>query len=502
MSLTTNEAFKKYTDPATFEKIVEYDSVSQMWKKCIQDYSDLNAIDYDGKKYTYAQLESDAAGFRGVLKNVEKGTRIALLSANSYEFVKAYLAIVTSGHSCIILPAHLDEMAVFGCCMKFGAKALVTSEELAEKAKIAASKGVAVFKTSDSRDEKLDIVDAKPTDEAVLMFTGGTTGKNKAAVLCNKAVMQGTRNGCYGYKDVFNQRLILVLPLSHVFGLIRNLMTALYTGSEMLICKNNKDMFKDIAIFKPTILVAVPALVEMALNLSRQFGKNMLGDSMKYVICGAAMVPPYLIAEWAKYNVTVFAGYGLTESANLVSGNPESDKVPDSVGFLYPNQEIKIVDNELWLKGDNMFTEYAADPEENAAAFEDGWFKTGDLVKLDENGMLYITGRIKEIIVLPSGENVSPAEVEGYFNKLSLIQDSQVFENVDENGNHFLELEVVPRAAEMAKLTQEDKGAVLVAELEKINQSLPSFEQVSKITVRTSDFERTPSMKIKRYKKC
>ena len=149
-----------------------------------------------------------------------------------------------------------------------------------------------------------------------------------------------------------------------------------------------------------------------------------------------------------------------------------------------------------------MLRSAPADPEENAAAFEDGWFKTGDLVKLDENGMLYITGRIKEIIVLPSGENVSPAEVEGYFNKLSLIQDSQVFENVDENGNHFLELEVVPRAAEMAKLTQEDKGAVLVAELEKINQSLPSFEQVSKITVRTSDFERTPSMKIKRYKKC
>lgn len=501
MALTTNEVFKKYTDAVTFEKIVEYDSVSQMWKKCLQDYSDLNAIDYDGKKYTFAQLEEDAALFRGVLKNLEKGSRIVLLSANSYDFVKAYLAIVTSGHSCVILPAHLDEMAVFGCCMKFGAKALVTSVELAEKAKIAQAKGIPVYKTSDTA-EKTDIVDAEADDEAVLMFTGGTTGKSKAAVLCNRALMQGTRNGCYGYKDVFNQRLILVLPLSHVFGLIRNLMTSLYTGSELLICKNNKDMFKDIAVFKPTVLVAVPALVEMALNLSRQLGKNMLGDSMKYVICGAAMVPPYLISEWAKYNVTVFAGYGLTESANLVSGNPESASVPDSVGFLYPNQEIKIVNNELWLKGFNMFTEYAGEPEENTAAFEDGWFKTGDLVRIDEKGFLFITGRIKEIIVLPTGENVSPAEVEGYFNKLTLIQDSQVFENVDESGKHLLELEVVPRAAEMAKITQEDKEAVLVSELQKINDSLPAFERVSKITVRTSDFERTPSMKIKRYNKC
>ena len=500
--MTNSDVFKKYTDKETFEKIVNYDSISQMWQTCIQKYSELNAIDFDGKKYTFAQLENDVSAFRPLLKNLEKGQRVALFSSNSYNFVKVYLAIVTSGLSCVILPAHLDEMSVFGCCMKFGAKTLVTSPELEEKTKIASSKGINILKTSDFSDEKLPLVEVKPESEAVLMFTGGTTGKSKAAILNNRAIMQGTVNGCYGYKDVFNQKYILVLPLSHVFGLIRNLMTSLYTGSELLICKNNKDMFKDIAVFKPTILVAVPALLEMSLNLSRQFGKNMLGESMKYVICGAAAVPPYLISEWKKYNVTVFAGYGLTESANLVCGNPESATKPDSVGFLYPNQEVKIVDGELYLKGNNMFTEYAAEPEENKNAFEDGWFKTGDLVRLDDDGFLYITGRIKEVIVLPTGENISPAEVEVHFNQLNLIQDSQVYEDIDESGKHFLALEVVPRATEMAKLKEENKGEVLTKELEKINNSLPLFERVSKIIIRTSDFERTPSMKIKRYKKC
>lgn len=502
MSITTDEVFKKYTDNKTFEKIIKYNSISEMWKNCVKSYNSLNAIEFDGKKYTYKELEEDVASFRSVLRNSAKSKRIALFSSNSYHFVKCYLAIVTSGLSCVILPAQLDEMSVFGCCFKFGVQTIITSPELEEKTKIAVSRGITIINTTDTSNDKLPLVDTTPDAEAVLMFTGGTTGKSKAAVLCNKAVMQGTINGCYGYKDVFEQKYILVLPLSHVFGLIRNLMTSLYTGSELLICKNNKDMFKDIAAFKPTILVAVPALVEMSLNLSRQFGKNMLGENMKYVICGAAMVPPFLIAEWAKYNITVLAGYGLTESANLVSGNPDSEKNPESVGYLYPNQEIKIVDGELWLKGENMLTEYAAEPEENKNAFEDGWFKTGDLVHLDENGYLYIVGRTKEIIVLATGENVSPAEVESVFNKLNLVQDSQVFEDINDNGKHILALEVVPRASEMAKITSENKVDVLISELEKINNTLPNYERVSRIEVRNSDFERTPSMKIKRYKKC
>src|SRR5699024_4929978 len=117
--------------------------------------------------------------------------------------------------------------------------------------------------------------------------------------------------------------------LTHVFGLIRNLMTSLYTGSTLFICRNNKDMFKDIAVFRPDILVLVPALAEMALGLSKQFGRNMLGDSLKTIICGAAFVPPYLIAEYKKLGVSLFPGYGLTESANLVSGNAETETKPD-----------------------------------------------------------------------------------------------------------------------------------------------------------------------------
>jgi long-chain acyl-CoA synthetase len=277
-------------------------------------------------------------------------------------------------------------------------------------------------------------------------------------------------------------------------------MTSLYTGSTLFICRNNKDMFRDIAMFKPTILVLVPALAEMALTLSKKFKRNMLGEDLKYIICGAAAVPPYLLSEYRKQGVTLFPGYGLTESANLVSGNPETVTKPDSVGLMYPNQEYKIVEGELWLKGRNMMLGYIG--EEEAEAYEDGWFKTGDLVRVDEDGFLYITGRIKEIIVLSNGENVSPAEVEANFNALPFIQDSQVFEDVNEQGVHFLALEVVPRMTELAAISDEDPNSYMMRELERVNKTLLPYERVSRIVIRDTDFARTPSMKIVRYKKC
>ena len=123
-------------------------------------------------------------------------------------------------------------------------------------------------------------------------------------------------------------------------------------------------------------------------------------------------------------------------------------------------------------------------------------------MRFDEDGYLYITGRCKEIIVLDNGENVSPAEVEVYFNALPWVQDSQIFEDVDEAGKHFIALEVVPRMVELGKVDAEDKMKFLMEELYKVNSSLPPYMRSSRIVIRDKDFERTPAMKILRYHKC
>lgn len=491
-----NEKFKKYTDEVTFSKIVDFPNVTAMWQHCVATYGEQIAI-VDGESYTYARLDADAAAFRTVLKEngAAPGSLIGIFCPNSYGFVKAFIAATTFGVPAVLMPTHLDEMTVFGIASKFGMKAVVYDESLEQKVSVLREKnpGVALIPSSATAQEQTPAIPVPTQTPAAILFTGGTTGKSKGAKLSHGALLAGTRNGCYGIKEIFNQRYLLVLPLTHVFGLIRNLMTCLYTGSAMYICRNNKDMFRDVAVFKPTIMILVPALAEMALNLSAQFGRNMWGPDLKTIICGAAPVAPYLVTEYAKIGVTLLPGYGLTESANLVSGNPEALRKPESVGLIYDGMDYKIVDGELWLKGINMMDGYVT-PEDNAIAYEDGYFKTGDLVRIDEEGYLYITGRLKEIIVLPTGENVSPAELEVKFYDIDTVQDCLVYD--DDAGK--LVLEVLPRMTKVKALGIEDIYGHIKAEVDKINETLPSFEKINKLVIRDTDFIRTPAMKIAR----
>lgn len=497
--MTNLNLFEKYTDKETFDKIVDFENMTEMWEHSVKTYGDKSAV-IDGKDYTYNELNAEIEKFRTVLKNsgVKVGDTVGIIAPNSVGFIKAYIAINTYGASAVLLPAHLDAMTVFGCSMKFGLKAIVYDTALDASVAFVREKNpsLALIDASDTSDEATDAVYPAADSLSTVIFTGGTTGKSKGAKLSHRAVMYGVKNGCYGYKDVFEQRYILILPLTHVFGLIRNTLTSLYTGSSLFICRNNKNMFKDIMVHRPTIMILVPALAEMALNLSKQFGRNMLGEDMKTMICGAASVPPYLIREYAKLGITLLPGYGLTESANLVSGNPESMTKPESVGLIYPGMEYKVVDGELWLKGVNMMDGYFGD-EENAVAYEDGWFKTGDLVRFDEDGYLYITGRIKEIIVLSSGENISPAEIEVKFYALDCVQDCLVYDITD-NGVQQLIIEVVPRMDVLKALGVDDIASYVTAKVREINDTLPAFEKINKIIIRDSDFIRTPAMKIAR----
>ena len=503
MIANTLESYRKYTGEATYSRIKRFDTMAQMWEERAREYADLTAVADDGKTYTFRQLDKDVAGYRAVLRDsgVVKGSTVALLIPNSYDFVKAYLAVVTAGCTAVILPAHLDEKAVYGTSMLFGYNALVTAPATGGAASLLQKlrPEISVLSALAASDDYAAAAPCEGSDGCTVIMTGGTTGKPKGALLSNTAVLQGVVNSCLGVPGTFEQRYLLVLPLSHVFGLIRNLLASLYSGSTLMICRDNKNMFRDAAMFRPTIMVLVPALADMALTLSKKFGRSMFGDSLKTIICGAANVPQYLVEEYKKAGVDLYPGYGLTESANLVSGNPVPLEKPGSVGLIFPGMEYRIVENELWLKGSNMMDGYVGAQETDA--YEDGWFKTGDLVRMDDDGFLYITGRIKEVIVLPTGENISPAELEAKLNDLPFIQDSQVFEDMDENGRHFLSLEVVPRATEAAKLGA-DAGRIITEALQAVNEKLQPYERVSKIVIRDSDFARTPSMKIVRYKKC
>ena len=201
---------------------------------------------------------------------------------------------------------------------------------------------------------------------------------------------------------------------------------------------------------------------------------------------------------FTKLGVEFCFGYGLTETANLTSANADAITHPTSIGKVYPGQEVRIVDGELQVKGDNVFSGYYKDPEKTAEAFtEDGWFRTGDLMRIDEDGFLYITGRIKNLIILANGENVSPESLEEPFYADPCVRDAMVKED-ELNGAPVIAVEILPFMPAFEGKPWEEVTAYMDNLVKKINDTLPSTHRILKVTVRTEDFKRTGSMKVAR----
>lgn len=493
--------FEKYTDKNTFEKIVKIETVPKLLQFVKENYGNRDAFGLrDGSKKTFDELFADILKLCSVLKErgVKRGDYVSILSGNNYEFVVSSLAVMSYGVVAVLLPVQLTKEAVFGCSKNYGAEFILFDDDLVKKTEFFENK-LSIndcLKSDKNNDFEIDYNEIEKDFPACVVLTGGTTGKSKGVLLTHLNIMSGVINGCYGIPEPFHQVYYSMMPLTHVFGLIRNMLTSIYTGSLMYFNYEKPAMVKDLQTYQPTVMVIVPALAEMFLSLMKQFGDGVLGGKLKTVIAGGASVPSYITLEYAQRGINLCPGYGMTEMANMVSGNPEPTKYPDSVGMLFPGIQGKIVDDELWLRGDNLTPGYIKEDEENAKSFEDGWFKTGDLAYFDENKFLYITGRIKELIVLPNGENVSPAFIEGKFNEFAIIQDSLVFEK---DGK--LVVEVVLRKSEILKEKIEDEKAAVLGILEKVNDELRDFEKVIEISIRENDFERSPSMKILRPKK-
>jgi long-chain acyl-CoA synthetase len=388
-------------------------------------------------------------------------------------------------------------MAVVGSCMKFDIAAIFVREEFMPLT--GKLQGVKVLPASSIAETEAASAQIDPESPAAIFFTGGTTGQPKGAVLSHRALMRGNYNAIFKPGKVIGvHRYIAILPLSHVFGLIAGTMGCFYTGNLIYTCEDMKATIGKLPALKPTILVIVPGICDILSGLVKMYGPQFLGGQLRMIISGAANVPPRLVDIFTKLGVEFCFGYGLTESANLTSANANAVEKPTSIGKIYPGQETKVVDGELWIKGDNIFSGYYKDPEKTAEALTpDGWLRTGDLVHFDEEGFLYITGRIKNLIILSNGENVSPESLEEPFYADPCVRDAMVKED-DFNGRQVIAIEILPFMPAFDGKPWEEVEAYMNALVKKVNATLPSTHQIVKVTVRTEDFKRTGSMKVSR----
>ena len=497
--MTNQEYFFNMLPKEEFERIPYLPTMGAFVEWFTKEYATMPALSDTVNTLTYKELGQRVARRRAFIEGLglPKGAHIAIFDRNSQDAIELFLAITSAGYVAMNFPSALPEMAVVGSCMKFDISALFVREEFMPLT--AKLQGVKVLPAASIADTEAPVADIDPDSTAAIFFTGGTTGQPKGAVLSHRALMRGNYNAIFKPGKVIGvHRYIALLPLSHVFGLIAGTMGCFYTGNLIYTCEDMKATIGKLPALKPTILVIVPGICDILSGLVKMYGPQFLGGSLRMIISGAANVPPRLVDIFSKLGVEFCFGYGLTETANLTSANANAVEKPTSIGRIYPGQETKLVDGELLVKGDNVFSGYYKDPVRTAEAFtEDGWFRTGDLCRFDDEGFLYITGRIKNLIILPNGENVSPESLEEPFYADPCVRDAMVKED-DLNGAKVIAIEILPFMPAFDGKTPEEIHAYMQALVDKVNATLPTTHRIIKMTVRTEDFKRTGSMKVAR----
>lgn len=449
----------------------------------------------EGKTQTNYTVFCHGVGqLRGVLaqQSFQKGDTIAILMPNSTLAAQAFLAVASFGCKALLLPAAMQGPALAGTAKKFDIKGIFCAESLRDAAKQTLP-DMLFLETEYAKYPYAPRAMIHPEDPAAIFLTGGTTGTPKGAVLSHQALLRGAYNGALVPNGVFNHTTYAILPFCHVFGMIRGILSFLQTGSKICVCSSMKAIFTELPAYQPDTLILVPGLAQLLLQVMQMKGALAHGGRLKTIISGAAMVPQHLIAGFQEYGVAMMPGYGLTETANLVSGNVHPFEKPGSVGKPYPGQVVEIHDGEIWVRGDNLMSEYYNDPQETDAAFANGWLRTGDLGHFDDDGFLYITGRIKNLIILSNGENVAPEEIEALLYEHKAVKDCLVKEM---DGQIGVELQLradLFSQAETGELEQEAKQLV-----KAVNAQLPDYKQIRRVVLREKDFEKTGSMKVKR----
>ncbi len=296
--------------------------------------------------------------------------------------------------------------------------------------------------------------------------------------------------------------LMSVLPIHHAYCLSMDILKGTSVGA--IICINDSllRVAKNIKLFEPNMILMVPLMVE---TLAKKLEEASLipaplvkikvfGKQFHTICSGGAYLNPAYIDLFKKYGIKILQGYGMTECAPVISTNCNDASKAGSIGKCMPNCEVKIVDEEIWVKGTSVMQGYYQMPEETAQTLEDGWLKTGDLGYIDEEGFLFLTGRKKNLIITPNGENVSPEEIENKLGEKRLVQEVLV-----RDSEGVIEAEIFPDYEYAAKKKIKDLQAQQLSLIDDYNKTAPLYKRVFKLKVRDVEFEKNTTKKIKRF---
>lgn len=390
-----------------------------------------------------------------------------------------------------------------------------------------------------------EFLEAKIDNEemSIMLFTSGTTNQSKAVMLSHK-------NICTNVKDIRNvfeldetDRLLSFLPLHHTFECTVGFLYPLSIGGSIVFSKGVRHIADELKNFKITAMICVPVvfekmydklmktiedkgkmptvkkgiklsncLLKVGIDIRKKLFKEIhdnLGGCLRVMVAGGAALSPEKEKGFWDLGFNVLQGYGLTETSPVIAAELTKQKRLGSIGKKFPSVEVKI-DNpdksgvgELLAKGDSVMIGYYNNEEANEEVFtEDGWFRTGDLARIDKNGYLYISGRKKFVIVLKNGKNVYPEEIESLLEKSELVKECMVFGMPARDGDVTLSVKICYDKDYVKKqfgdITIDDLKEKIWNWVKEVNKTMPKYKYVKKLILTDEELVKTTTLKIKR----
>lgn len=534
-----------------FREIINYSAVRYAKNTAFQ----VKTKTGDYKNITFAELKNLYYGLcTKFIKMGYLGKRIAVIGANSFEWALSYLCASTVG---VVVPIDKELQAEDVSDFFDSADCVAVCTD---NAKIEALKGVVTrdinyisfdsirSMASESINTSLvDDIEIGKDEMRVLIFTSGTTGSSKGVCLSQNNLCSNIHSTVSMVDIKESDKTLSILPLHHTYECTLDFILFLTRGAQVCYCDGLTKVQKNLNEYSPTILVVVPALLKVlnkrikkaiAADCPKKYKeyfeteslasalskvpfiirkvicskvKKSLGGKLRLFIVGAAELDTQFVEDFGALGIRTLQGYGLTECSPLLAGNNDFHFNPESTGEAIPGVELKI-DNpnedgvgEILAKGENIMLGYYNDPEATEQVLCDGWFRTGDLGYMDENGDLFIKGRIKNVIVTENGKNIYPEELETRLSEFPEIGEVLVF-GAKENGESFVKAKIFPNfdylKEKLGRQPSRDDAEHAVNKVVKaVNKKIPNYKHIKIVETLSSALEKTTTQKIKRFGK-
>lgn len=404
-----------------------------------------------------------------------------------------------------------------------------------------------IRKAEDFSVEQLPYIN--PDDLAEIIFTSGSLGRAKGVMLSQRNLASNLVDMVSMILIDEKDRFLSVLPMHHTYECTCGMLCPLYSGASAHYARSLKTVVDDIQKVKATILLGVPLLYDKMFrriikgikenkvksvivpplvkltNLFSYVGLKDLkkkifselhekfGGAVRLFIAGGAAPDPLVAKGLREFGFNFVQGYGLTETSPILTLNRTDAFKDDAAGLPLPRVQIKINNpdengsGEIWAKGPSVMIGYYKNEKATADVFEDGWFRTGDIGYVDEDGFLHINGRKKNVIISRGGKNVFPEEIEDILNRSPFILESLVHGEKDLKQDEIIAAQIVADAEAFIEFSETNKVEItdelikekISEEIDKANNQLAAYKQIKKFVVRQKEFEKTTTQKIKRY---